>query len=474
MADETSTAPVTEPAQENWREKIKQLGKSAFEMLEMERLGFWPPNEEVRARTAKIRAELESLRGELVPLRSRERELEKLIAQTSDIQSLLAEARTLRIERVKRERAEKKERRAREAQEKSEADAKWRAEALPHLGSKVSRGLKYEGGDPARLGESGLPILKSAQDVAQVLEVSTARLAWLCYDRDALSSPKPQLRAAQDWVLQNILSKVPVDEAAAAFLAGTHIGHNAARHAHAPRGPEVVIRIDLKDFFPSVTFGRVKRGFESLGYNEGVASILSLLCTESPRVLLELDGQKHHVALAPRAVPQGAPTSPALTNILCRRLDARLRGMARHFGFTYSRYADDLVFSSSDENANAPAMIEGAQKVVEDSGFVVNEKKTAVMRRHRRQSVMGLVVNAPMGASTCTDASERLSRRDMRNFRALLHSIETRGHEAVSQKMGQDALAYARGYLSFIHMVSPEQEAKLLAKYAWLQRRGEA
>jgi hypothetical protein len=278
-----------------------------------------------------------------------------------------------------------------------------------------------------------------------------------------LASPKPALRAAQDWILNSVLAHVEVHPAAAAFRPALHIGHNAARHAHAPTGPAFVIRLDLQEFFPSVTFARVKRGFVSLGYNDGVSSIFALLCTEAPRVGLALDGKTHYVALSQRSVPQGAPTSPALTNFLCRRLDARLTGMAAHFGFVYSRYADDLVFSSADENANAPAMQSGALKVVDDSGFAANESKTAILRAHRRQSVTGLVVNEVNG-----DASPRLSRRDLRNFRAFLHQLHLRGREAMSEQIGKDALAYAQGYLSFIHMVNAAQEAKIRRDFPWL------
>ncbi len=82
-------------------------------------------------------------------------------------------------------------------------------------------------------------------------------------------------------------------------------------------GRAIVIRIDLKDFFPSVGFKRVKRLYESFGYNEGVASLFALLSTEAPRVAMNFDGKKYHVAIGQRALPQGACTSPALTNILC-------------------------------------------------------------------------------------------------------------------------------------------------------------
>lgn len=493
----------------NWRERIKLLGKRAFEIAEMERLGFWPPDEATRTRTQAARAALERVQSEIEPLRKRERELEKTLSQLSDLETLIKEARAIRIQRSKAQRAVRKEERARALVEKRESDRQWRQETLPHLGPEVSDGLKFEGGDEQKLSERGLPMLRSATEVAAALEISTGELAWLCYDRVAegvdhyrrwsvpkksggrrpICAPKPKLKKAQNWLRESILEKVEVSQAAMAFRPARHIGHNAAAHAHLPGGPAIVMRLDLENFFPSIGVGLVKRAFEREGYNEGVSTLLALLCTQRERIALKLDGKVHHVGVSERTVPQGAPTSPALTNLLCRRLDARMTGMARHFGFTYTRYADDLVFSSPDDKANAQAMQSGAAKIIAESGFVLNEKKTAVMRRHKRQSVTGLVVNAPSrpksdagsdggeAASTWAapqSAGERISRRDLRNFRALLHNIQVQGREAVSAKLGQDSLAYARGYLSFVHMVSPQQEAKIREKFPWLERRGEA
>jgi hypothetical protein len=89
------------------------------------------------------------------------------------------------------------------------------------------------------------------------------------------------------------------------------------------------------------------------------------------------------------------------------------------------------------------------------------------MRTKSRQTVTGLVVNA----QNSHDGAPRVSRRDIRNFRAFLHQYELRGREAMTEKLGQDALSYARGYLSFIHMVSPQQEEAISAKHLWLERR---
>ena len=127
-----------------------------------------------------------------------------------------------------------------------------------------------------------------------------------------ISAPKPALAAAQRWVLDQILRRLEPEPQAHGFVPGRSIVTNAAPHA----GKAVVCNLDLKDFFPSITFRRVKGLFRKLGYGEHVATLLALLCTEPPRVPVELDGKTYHVALGARVLPQGACTSPAITNAL--------------------------------------------------------------------------------------------------------------------------------------------------------------
>ena len=99
-----------------------------------------------------------------------------------------------------------------------------------------------------------------------------------------------------------------------AFRPGRSISDNAKAHQYGG----VIIRIDLKDFFPSIKFPRVKGIFKSFGYSEGVATLFALVCTDAARIQAELDGKKYYVALSERYLPQGACTSPSLTNIICR------------------------------------------------------------------------------------------------------------------------------------------------------------
>lgn len=505
MAEDSNAQAENDLFPKDWREQVKLYGgRKGFIRKELKRLGFWPParGSKYKHVTKSEEEELEGLYNRLIELRAPLLEqLDAVDARVKDarnqlknigneavlarqIEELIADIRARRIARVKAERAERKIRQAQEAEEKARKDKAWRASALPHLGREVSKGLKYEGGDDEKLRSHGLPVLHSAQEIADMMEITTSELAWLTYHRGAasidhynhftipkksggrraISSPKLKLRGAQSKLLE-MLDRVPVHDAAMAFRPGRSIAHNAARHA----GANVVVRLDFKDFFPSITFKRVKRMFETLGWNEGVATIFALLATEAPRVELTLDGQKHFVAVTQRFLPQGACTSPAVTNILCRALDARLSGAAQKLGFVYTRYADDLIFSSREPKQNAVAMRDLAAKIIAHEKFEVNDDKTAILRAGHRQTVTGLVVNAQNSENE--KGAPRVSRRDMRGFRAFLHNYETQGREAVSEKIGQDALSYARGYLSFIHMVSPQRAAAIEEKHGWLQRR---
>jgi hypothetical protein len=228
-----------------------------------------------------------------------------------------------------------------------------------------------------------------------------------------------------------------------AFRRGVSIVTNARFHC----GKAVVVRMDIQDFFPSITFPRVRGLFRACGYNEGVATLLALICTESPRAVVEFHGKTYFVATGPRALPQGACTSPGLANYLCRRLDLRLRGFADSLGFIYTRYADDLAFSHPQPKLPVRLLTKVVSDILRAEGFITNESKTLVMRQHRAQTVTGIVVNT----------SPRVSRRDVRRFRAIAHQCRVDGFDAVSARLGRDARSYLNGYLSFVRMVNREQ-----------------
>jgi retron-type reverse transcriptase len=468
------------------RTRLKQIGKDAFVREEMTRLGYWPPSPAVAEQAAGAEAALRPLYDELIRVRAELDAVNAEIMTVGDIPKLLDEIRRRRIERVRAARAVRKTEQEAARARKKEEDAAWRRAALPHLGRGVSAGLDFSGGDPVRLEKHGLPKFSSASDVARAIGISEPELAWLCYERVAssvdhysrftipkkrggvrvLSSPKRRLRVAQAWLLKTVLEPLPVHEAARAFRPGVSIVDNATPH----QNKAVVVKVDLKDFFPSLGLRRVKGFFVHLGYSEGAATLFALLATETPRLAVTFDGKRRFVAVSKqRALPQGACTSPALTNLLCRALDARLSGAARSFGFSYTRYADDLTFSHESDKAPVGGLLTLVRKIIAEQNLTVNEEKTQVLRPSDRQNVTGLVVNAVNGSD---DGVPRVSREDIRRFRAILHQCERDGFESVTQRLGRDALAYASGYLSFVRMSRPDVAERFAAAHPWLLRRG--
>ena len=170
-----------------------------------------------------------------------------------------------------------------------------------------------------------------------------------------------------------------------------------------------------------------------------------------------------HVASGPRALPQGAPTSPALSNTVCLRLDCRLSGLSQKLGFRYTRYADDLTFSWHEaEPPPLGRLLRCVHLILKAEGFVPHPKKTRILRRGRRQTVTGLVVNeAPAGSPA------RVPRAQVRRLRAALHN-------RLNGKPGKEgeSLAQLRGWVAYLHMTDPERAKPFLAQLKQLEARG--
>jgi RNA-directed DNA polymerase len=274
-----------------------------------------------------------------------------------------------------------------------------------------------------------------------------------------ICAPKKQLKWVQKQILKHIVSKVPPHPAAHGFVNGRSTVTNATPHA----GAELLVKFDLKDFFPTVHYFRVMGFFASLGYALGncmfgtddesnqIAPVLARLCCYTP------DPKKWGVAV----LPQGAPTSPAISNLVCRRLDARLEGLAKANKGTYTRYADDLTFSfKTAEALNLGRFRWWVDQVCQQEGFTVNQPKFRVIRDSQRQVVTGLVVN---------DAP-RVPRELRREIRAILHNCETKGVESQAARHPKfngnvgAFVQYVRGMAAYLNMVQPEHGAELLRR----------
>jgi RNA-directed DNA polymerase len=264
-----------------------------------------------------------------------------------------------------------------------------------------------------------------------------------------ISAPRAPLRAIQRAIYAGILAKVPVHEAAHGFVPGRSTVTNATPHV----GARLLLKTDVREFFPSIHYWRVRGMFASFGYDERVAGALASLCTRRP--VVDRDGQR--VVVWPGLMPQGAPTSPAIANLVCLRLDARLSGLAEKIGARYTRYADDLSFSFHDqqqvERLDIGRSFWWIDQILQQEGFSEHAGKRQVLRPSRRQLVTGIVVNDKLS----------IPRDARRQFRATLHNCQI--HGVASQARGRaDFADYLRGYAAYVQMVQPELGARWAAE----------
>lgn len=184
-------------------------------------------------------------------------------------------------------------------------------------------------------------------------------------------------------------------------------------------GKKYVLNVDLKDFFPSIHFGRVRAILQlaPLRMTPEFAHIIANICCYKG------------------ILPQGAPTSPILTNLVSQRLDYKLVGLARETHCFYTRYADDITFSS-DKPRFDEAFIEKLKDLISSEGFTINDKKTRVQKKSIRQEVTGVIVNEKLN----------VPRKYIRNVRAMLHNWEKLGYERAVE-LFQKSYPKEKGFL---------------------------
>lgn len=217
-----------------------------------------------------------------------------------------------------------------------------------------------------------------------------------------LHAPNPELKHLQRLIHRRLLRKLQVHWCATGFEPGVSIAHNAAFHA----GQAVVIKLDLKDFFPNTTAERVEHYFRRIGWDAESAALLTELCTHEG------------------GLPQGAPTSPRLSNLINHVMDAQiLRYVEAHHG-TYTRYADDITVSyPEDWPKYVRGTIQHVRRTAKRHGYTVHTRgKLRVVRRHQQQRVTGLVVNDRVN----------LPREKRRWLRAVEHRLKTQGRASLT------------------------------------------
>lgn len=254
--------------------------------------------------------------------------------------------------------------------------------------------------------------------------------------RRKITAPESSLKRLQRRILKRLLGRLEPHSAATGFRKGESFVKNAARHC----GKDVVVHIDLVDFFPSIRADRVEKYFRTIGWSRSAASCLTGLVTYQG------------------ALPQGAPTSPCISNLVCRSMDSRLSKYAKGIGGVYSRYADDMTLSFNG-SSSVLDVVNLMLTIIRSEGFqphVSQRKKLDVRRRHQRQTVTGLVVNEKVN----------LPRETRRWLRAVAH----RGRKAWLPLRAQSSVGGGRGkqptisreqfdgWLGLIQMIRQQRE----------------
>jgi RNA-directed DNA polymerase len=253
-----------------------------------------------------------------------------------------------------------------------------------------------------------------------------------------ISEPLPSLKEIQHWILQEILDKVPVSRFAKAYVKKRSIRENARFHI----GQKFVLTLDIEDFFGSLKFEKVYAFFLHLGYSVPVSTMLSNLCC--------LGG----------GLPQGAPTSPSLSNLLMLSADKRISGFIKNKGIRYTRYADDMTFSGDFEPGMVIKFVHG---VLSHENLKLNEKKTHVRKPGQRQEVTGAVVNEKIQAP-------KELRKGLRQAVYYIEKYGLASHLDKTQNLKANHIYHWLGIANFILFLNPEdqetvKDKEILRKY---------
>ncbi|HDR2372842.1 TPA: retron St85 family RNA-directed DNA polymerase, partial [Enterobacter asburiae] len=229
-----------------------------------------------------------------------------------------------------------------------------------------------------------LPILQSIEDLSVKTRLPHALLSQYLTDNSryychikvpkktsgyrSIDSPNRQLKALQRWILRNILEKLQSSPYATGFISGISLKQNVQPHS----GNQYILKLDIKDFFPSIKASYVYSIFRAAGYSKKIAFHLTSICT--------LNGY----------LPQGAPSSPCLSNLVSLRMDQRIGKYCDRHALTYTRYADDISISG-----NKLSVIKKAWTVVKliicEEGYSINKKKEMLSGARSRREITGII-----------------------------------------------------------------------------------
>jgi retron-type reverse transcriptase len=273
-------------------------------------------------------------------------------------------------------------------------------------------------------------------DPSEVLDTVISKMYYTFYikkkygtKKRRIDSPNRELKAIQRLIYDHILQKVPLPGCVHGFRKNHNIRSNAATHC----GNKYVYVLDIKDFFPGITHGQVRDMFTGLGIPGNQAEALSELCTYRG------------------VLPQGAVTSPAISNIVFNPIDTGILKLCSGNGIVYSRYADDLTFSGNDRQPLVDT-VRLAKELVNFGGFQINQRKNRLMGGKGANIVTGLRINA--GKPSIGNKRKKL-------LRAKIYEWLVYGNHA--------EVGYIHGSLAFLKSAEPDTWARFTAYINFLR-----
>lgn len=306
---------------------------------------------------------------------------------------------------------------------------------------KVLKCLRYS----KPLIERGLPVIYNSSHIAALIGYKDSYFRRAVYSTEyfyrsffinkkngtkrRIQEPLPSLKEIQHWILDKILYKIEVSKFAKAYLPNKSLKDNVRFH----RNQETVICLDIENFFESISLNNVIEFFIEIGYSETVASMLAKLCC--------LD----------KKLPQGAPTSPQLSNILMRDFDKKVSQLCIKNNLRYTRYADDITISGK---FDSKFIIEGVEKEVIKNRLSLNKNKTRVMNKGSQQIVTGIVVNEKI-------QTPKYFRKEIRQEVYYIKKYGLTNHLRKINCNKANYLKHLQGKINFALQINPKDEKML-------------
>lgn len=279
-----------------------------------------------------------------------------------------------------------------------------------------------------------------------------------------IMAPAKDLKYIQKWILVNILEHYPLAESCKGFRKKISIYDNAKVHEHS----EIILKVDLLKFYDTITEKRVYGTFKNMGYIENLAYTLAKITTAKHRLDYWVNVEKESgeqlkqlLSEKPPILPQGAPTSPMLANIIATKMDFRLEALAKKMNFRYSRYADDLTFSIQKEGKLPSLKL--ISKIITDEGFFINKEKTKYMKKGCKQYVTGLTTTNGVNVS-------KKYRKEIAEHIFYCRKYGVASHLKRREKdfPKYNAISFhdwLYGHLCFIKSVNPKANKKMLEDF---------